>query len=149
VLLVLSPTVWTLVGHGRSVSRTDNSQVGKITGTVLDKNEARIAGATIKIENSELSRVVRSNYEGYFEVELPAGMYRMTVEMAGFKRFVLSPFRVKARVRKSVSLHMEAKPPASTLKIGQVTGLRSIQNVGILNSVRFLLSRINGDCACP
>jgi hypothetical protein len=91
--------------------------MGKITGIVLDKNEARVAGATIEIENAVLSRVVRANDEGYFEVELPAGMYRMTVEMAGFKRFVLSPLSVKAGAQRLVSIHMEAQPPASTLKI--------------------------------
>lgn len=117
MLLALVPTVLTLAGHGRPVPRADNSQVGKITGTVLDKHEARIAGATIKIENAEFNRVVRSNDAGHFKVEVPAGIYRMTVEMAGFKRFVLDPFRVKAKARESLSVYMEAKPPASTLKI--------------------------------
>ncbi|MDT4895179.1 MAG: hypothetical protein QOH25_256 [Acidobacteriota bacterium] len=117
MLVALVPTVLTLAGHRRPVPRADNSQMGKITGTVLDKNEARIAGATIEFENAELSSVVRSNSEGYFEVKLPVGTYRMTVEMAGFKRFVVSLFRVKAQVRKSVSVRMEVKPPASMLKI--------------------------------
>jgi Carboxypeptidase regulatory-like domain len=117
VLLALVPTILILAGQRRPVPRAGNSQVGKINGTVLDKNEARIAGATIEIENAKFSRVLHSNDEGYFEVELPAGMYRMTVEMAGFKRFVLSPFRVKARARELVSIHMEAQPPVSTLKI--------------------------------
>ena len=117
VLLALVPTVLTLAGHGRSVPRAHNSRAGKITGIVLDKHEARIAGATIKIENAEFSRAVQSNDEGHFEVAVPAGIYRITIEMAGFKKFVLSPFRVKAGARKSVSVHMEVKPPVSTLKI--------------------------------
>jgi HAMP domain-containing protein len=117
VLLALVSTVATLAGQRRLAARAHNLRAGTIIGTVLDKNEARVAGATIEIENVELSRVVRSNDEGSFEVELPAGLYRMTVEMDGFKKFVLSPLRVKAGTRELVSVHMEVKHPASTLKI--------------------------------
>jgi hypothetical protein len=61
--------------------------------------------------------VLLSSDQGGFEVKLPAGVYRITVEMDGFKRLVLSPFRVKAGARESVSIHMEVKQPTGTLKV--------------------------------
>jgi uncharacterized membrane protein len=117
VLLALFSTVLTPAGQKRSGSRAQISRESKIAGTVLDKNGARIIGAAVKIENALVSRAALSDAEGVFEVELPAGAYRMTVEMDGFKKFELSPFRVKAGARKTISVQMEVKPPQSTLKV--------------------------------
>jgi hypothetical protein len=118
LLLAFLSTVMTEAVHGCNASaRAHSLRTSKIVGTVLDKTEARIAGATVKIENSQFSRMTLSDELGGFEIELPAGVYRLTVEMNGFKRLVLSPFRVKAGARESVSIHMEIKEPAGLLKI--------------------------------
>lgn len=61
--------------------------------------------------------MVQSGEEGDFEAELPAGVYRLSVEMDGFKKFVLSSFRVRARARESVNIHMKVQPPGMPLKI--------------------------------
>jgi 3-hydroxymyristoyl/3-hydroxydecanoyl-(acyl carrier protein) dehydratase len=117
ILLALVSAVWTTAGQRSTGTRAGNSQASKIVGTVLDKNDARIVGAVIKIKNARFSRTVISDTEGVFEVELLAGAYQLTVEMDGFKRFELSPFQVKAGAREQVNVHMEVKPPQSTLKV--------------------------------
>ena len=118
LLLALVPTELPEASQKHSASwRAHKLQTSKIDGTVLDKNDARIAGATIKIENARFSREVLSGDQGDFEVRLPAGVYRITVEMDGFKKLVLSPFRVRAGGSESVSVQMEIKHPASLLKV--------------------------------
>lgn len=117
VLLVLVPALFPISGQGRSAGRAHNLRASKLTGIVLDENDSRIVGATVRIENEHLYRVVRSSDEGAFEIELPAGVYRLTVEMDGFKRFVLSPLRLRPGARGSVNIRMKIEPPQMPLKI--------------------------------
>jgi hypothetical protein len=117
VALTLVTGLFPIAEQGRLAVLADNLRASKIAGVVVDANDARIVGATIRIENARLSRVVQSGDEGTFEVEIPAGVYRITVEMDGFERFVLSTFRVKAGARESVQIHMKVQPPQMPLKI--------------------------------
>src|SRR5687768_16852395 len=94
-----------------------SSPHGRIIGVVHDANNARIVGATIKIKNARFYREVRSGEEGDFEVELPAGLYRITVEQPGFRRFELSSFRVNADGSQTVSVHMKVKEPRGLQKV--------------------------------
>jgi hypothetical protein len=117
VLCALVSSVWPGAGLGRSSSRAPDTRASKISGIVLDANQSRIVGATIRIENARFSRVLRSGDQGDFEVELPAGVYRLIVEMNGFKRYVLRAVNVRAGARASVSIRMEVQPPAMPLRI--------------------------------
>jgi hypothetical protein len=118
LLLALVPTALPeALPSGSASARARTLRMSRIVGTVLDKDDSRIAGATIKIESAEFKRVVLSGDQGDFEVKLPAGVYSLTVEMDGFEKVVLSPFRVKAGARESVSIHMEIKEPAGLLKV--------------------------------
>jgi hypothetical protein len=118
LLLALAPAALPEALQSSSASAHARTlRTSRIVGTVLDKDDSRIAGATIKIENAEFNRVVLSGDQGDFEVRLPAGVYRFTAEMDGFEKVVLSPLRVKAGARESVSIHMEIKEPAGLLKV--------------------------------
>jgi hypothetical protein len=119
-VLLLAITLATLaLAEQRSfaVSRAPDSRTGKITGIVVDKNDARILGARIEIKNERTSRVLLSDDDGRFEAELPSGTYRITVWMDGFKRFDLSAVRLKPGARARLSVRMQLQPPQSTLKI--------------------------------
>lgn len=118
LLLALVPTALPeALQRGSASAHAEGLRTSKIVGLVLDKDDSRIAGATIKIENAEFNRVVLSGDQGDFEVRLPAGIYRLTVEMDGFEKVVLSSFRLKAGAHESVSIHMEIKEPAGLLKV--------------------------------
>ena len=94
------------LGQQRTSSRRQKS-TGKIQGVLLDINYARIVGATITIEGGQLKRELRSGVEGDFEIELPAGSYLIKVEANGFRKFEISPFKVKANVTEIINIHME------------------------------------------
>jgi len=116
-LLTIALTAIVFTEHPRSSVHAQEVPMSKIIGVVLDKNNARIAGATIKIKNARFNRQLRSNDEGKFEIELPAGEYRITVEQEGFSKFELSPYRANAGVSESLNIRMEVKPPRGLLKV--------------------------------
>lgn len=88
-------------------SQGARNETGRILGVVLDANNARVVGARILIEGGYARREMQSGAEGDFELELPAGDYQITVEAAGFRRFEISPFRVKSNVTEMINLHLE------------------------------------------
>ena len=88
----------------------------RVAGVVIDVNDARIVGATITVANTEVKRVTRSDDEGKFEVEVPAGTYQITVEQPGFKKFRQAGLRIDADTSE-LSVRMEVAPPPMPLKI--------------------------------
>jgi uncharacterized membrane protein len=117
LLAALAAALFVLTEQGLLSVQAQKSQTSKITGVVLDANNARIASATIKIENALLNREVQSGEEGNFEFELPAGTYQITVEKDGFRRFVVADFRAKAKRNELIKIHLEVIPPRGTLKV--------------------------------
>ena len=105
ILLSILATV-TCVGQQRTSPNAQKTN-GKIQGVLLDINDARIVGARVIIENGKLKRELTSADEGNFEIELPAGSYQIRVEANGFRKFELSPFKVKAGVTEMINIHME------------------------------------------
>lgn len=116
VTLLALASAWSLSdGPARSSERGQRQSM--IAGVVIDPNGARIANATIRIENAAATRETYTSDEGSFEVELPAGTYGITVEAPGFRTFKLARFRARAERRESLTVSMKVKPPVSTLKI--------------------------------
>ena len=63
-------------------------QFGQFTGTVIDPTGAAIANAKVTVTNpaTDLSLTTTTNSSGNFSVkEIPPGVYKITVEAAGFK----------------------------------------------------------------
>lgn len=102
---------------GRAHSPAGRERQSRIVGVVLDPNGARIASAAVRIENAGARREAYTGEEGSFEVELPAGTYRITVEAEGFRKVEIVSFRARADRRESLEVRMKVKPPESTLKI--------------------------------
>jgi hypothetical protein len=92
-------------------------QTSRILGTVVDANNARIAGALVIVESTHLRRELETNDEGNFLVELPPDNYKISVEKAGFKKFVLSSFQTKKDSQHEVTVRLKVQTPAMLLKI--------------------------------
>jgi len=114
---LLSIAVLALLVFVPPVVSAQSSQTGTITGTVVDANNARIVSARITVESTHLRRQVETNDEGNFEVELPPDDYSISVEKAGFKRFVLSSFRTQTAAQHKITVRLKVKVPAMPLKI--------------------------------
>src|ERR1041385_5487609 len=86
---------------------------GTITGTVTDPSGAVVAGARVSAENMDTHNVVqtRTTSTGNFTLpQLPVGMWDVTVEAAGFKRFrsLKNTIEVAQTVRVDVTLELGA-----------------------------------------
>jgi len=89
------------------VDVSSKSHTGKIKGTILDVNYARVLNALVRVNGGETRRSLRSNDEGQFEISLPAGNYEVTVEANGFRRFVYSSLKVQPDETEMINIHLE------------------------------------------
>lgn len=55
----------------------------------------RIRGASVAVQGADLSREVKPNREGYFEINLPVGVYEITVRKHGFATYKLTNLQIK------------------------------------------------------
>src|SRR6266851_1672046 len=87
--------------------------VGTITGTVADPSGASVAGATVTATNTGtgMNKKTTTNALGQYSfVEMPPGMYTISVEAAGFAKTTLSEQRliVASNLRLDVTLEVGA-----------------------------------------
>src|SRR5262245_29829732 len=71
---------------------------GALEGTVADPNGSALSGAKVVVKNAATSAEVTTtaNDRGYFNVQnLEAGIYTVTVEQAGFRKFVAKDVNIK------------------------------------------------------
>jgi outer membrane receptor protein involved in Fe transport len=88
---------------------------GSVLGTVADSSGAMISGAAVKLTNlgtNEVRTVQTASSGLYAFPNLNAGLYRVEVELAGFKRFIQD----KVEVQVDVTTRVDA-----TLQVGNVT----------------------------
>src|SRR5262245_58966624 len=75
---------------GTSVSFAQSDR-GTVTGSISDQSNAVIPGATVVATNTSTSstyETISTETGNYTLAQLPAGMYSLSVELPGFKRFV-------------------------------------------------------------
>ena len=70
---------------GADLAQSSESEWGKLVGMIVDPNEARIATAKILITSRRVSREVLVNEEGFFQIDIPQGRYRVTITANGFR----------------------------------------------------------------
>src|SRR5262245_20204737 len=66
------------------------SSMGSISGTVIDKNNAVVVGATVFVKNTAtgFARSATTNSSGLYRLtDIPSGPYEIAIEAAGFKTF--------------------------------------------------------------
>ena len=90
------------------LSASAQVRFGTVLGTVVDASGATVSGATVKLTNLGTSetRTTQTSSAGTFTFpNLTAGMYRVEVEMAGFKHFT----RENVEVQVDVSTRVDAR----------------------------------------
>src|SRR5258705_13325303 len=117
VVLVMFMAVFAGTEAAQPPSPQHDTTTSRLVGTVIDKNDARIAGAVIRIENASYRKELQTDDNGVFQLELPAGSYRITVEMSGFKRYVIPSFSTDSKISSRITVRMRVRAPQSPLKI--------------------------------
>ena len=98
-------------------SAEDSQPKSRLVGVVLDRNDAIVIGATVRVTSGTFKGRVKSDGDGRFEMELPAGCYELTAEQPGFRKFRLNPFQVRAGTRELINIHLEVAPPELPLRV--------------------------------
>jgi len=91
-----------------------------IYGRVMDPQGAAVAGAVVTVTNVEMnvSTTLSTNATGYYEAALLLpGNYRVTVEMAGFKKFVRSGIVLPASTRTQIDITLELGAVTETVAV--------------------------------
>ncbi|MEK7407183.1 MAG: TonB-dependent receptor [Acidobacteriota bacterium] len=93
---------------------------GSITGKVTDPQGAVIAAAAVSVLNTETNAVSRTatNETGYFEVNLlNPGAYSLTVEAAGFKKFVRAGLVLNVAGRLDIEAQLQVGQLVETVEV--------------------------------
>jgi outer membrane receptor protein involved in Fe transport len=125
-----------------------NAQVrfGTIVGTVDDPSGAMLSGTTVKLTNLDTNetRTVQTGSAGEFTFpNLVAGLYRVDVEMTGFKHFIQDKIEVQVDVTtrvdaklqvgntsESVTVTTEAPPlQTDSASLGTVIGQQEVESI--------------------
>ncbi|HEV2801306.1 MAG TPA: carboxypeptidase regulatory-like domain-containing protein [Pyrinomonadaceae bacterium] len=110
--------------------RAQEESAATITGQVTDATSAVVPNASVVVVNTQTNteRRVTTNEEGNYTISpLQPGTYTVTVELAGFKKFVQTDLVLNARDRRPVNIVLEAG------NIGEVVTVTSEQT-GVLDS---------------
>jgi len=94
--------------------------VATITGRVTDASGGVVAGAAIVVTNSDTNFIYNSqaNEEGIFRVpSLQPGRYRVSIEAAGFKRFVRDDLDLRAGFTLPVDVQLEVGAVSEQVKV--------------------------------
>ena len=83
---------------------------GKLKGVVVDHQEARITGTQVRIRSSEFKADLKTNEAGEFESEVPVGVYEVSVESAGFKKFHRKGVKVEPSKTTPMKIKLKSAP---------------------------------------
>jgi hypothetical protein len=93
---------------------------GQISGFVRDGQQAAIPGATVIVTNQGNGdhRSSVTNAAGFYVFpDLPVGMYSVTVELSGFKKFVQTDLRLSAASQMAVDGVLEVGSLEETVEV--------------------------------
>ena len=99
---------------------------GTITGAVTDPSGAAIPGLTVNVRNlgtNATQSVVTDERGVYTATLLPAGRYEVSLELAGFKKFVRSNIELSVNDRLGVNIVLEPGDVSETVTVIATTPL--------------------------
>jgi hypothetical protein len=94
-------------------------------GFVRDPSGAVVAGATVTVRNTgtNFTRNATTNGEGFYQiVNLPPGVYEVTVEAANFKKAVLSEVKLTVGQRADIDIPLEVGAIGESVTVTGTTG---------------------------
>ena len=93
-----------------SAAAFGQAQTGSLSGTVLDANDAAIAGAAVEARESRTgvtAHTVSSDAGLYVFPNLPTGIWSISAEKPGFKKLVRSDIEIFIAQRQALDLKLE------------------------------------------
>ncbi len=107
-------------GTLQSANPSAKRKAGQIVGVVLDKNDARVVRARIKVAGQGFKWLGETDTNGEFTVEVPFGEYRIYVIAPGFRKFESASLKVKSGEKQKVNLHLEVAAASVLIPVGVI-----------------------------
>jgi hypothetical protein len=126
----------TAVGFARPAATQDAR--GTITGTVVDSSKGVVPGASVTVTNLAMgtSTTTTTNEEGLFQaLYLIPGAYRVTVELAGFKKYVRDNIDVRIADRLQLDIPLEVGGAVEEVTVSADTPLLDTSTASLGNVV--------------
>ncbi len=98
----------------------------RVTGTVTDSSGAAVAGATVTLTNeaTNVSRTGTTSDSGGYVFDLvEPGIYSVSVEQAGFKRFVSTRNQVLVNIPATINVEMEVGDVSAVVTVEDTADL--------------------------
>jgi hypothetical protein len=84
---------------------------GTFVGVIVNMKGKRIRGASVTVTGTSFTREVKPNRDGYFELDLPVGTYKITVKKSGFATYSLTELEIKSNGGYSHVFRLEPSHP--------------------------------------
>lgn len=127
-ILLISLLIFGVNAKPSTISAYDSSakrSVGRVRGAVMDINGAVWPGVTVVFEKEQTKWQVISDEVGGYEIELPEGIYRVTIESPNFYPFRRAAFYVRAGEVVVINLVVVPLPIVSELSVATSPKLSS------------------------
>ena len=109
-----------------SVAWAQTTGAATMVGTVTDTSGAVIAGAKVSVVNAEMGFTSEgtTNSEGYYYLPyLRPGTYNLTVEVAGFKKYVRNGIELRTNEQPRIDVALEIGNVAESVEVQATTPL--------------------------
>src|SRR5580704_4114896 len=131
-----------------------------ILGRVMDPQHSAVAGAAVIVTNidTNTSTTLTTNDTGYYEANLLlAGNYRVSAQMAGFKKSIRSGIELSVGTRAEIDITLEIGEtaenvsvtaeaplvdPSSSADAGRVMDNRNVLDIPIFNNSPLMLIKL-------
>jgi Carboxypeptidase regulatory-like domain/TonB dependent receptor len=133
----LISTIFVLFLASVAFAQTDR---GTITGTVLDPGGAVVPAATIEAKNSATNETYNAGSTGtgnYTLASLPAGTYELTVNAAGFKKYVRPNITVQVAETVRVDAALEVGATSDTVTVNAEAALLKTESAELSHQVDY------------
>ncbi len=98
-----------LINAAPNIRQSSPAQsTGKLRGVIVDLHDARVANASIMIENKNVIYGIKSDEEGKFEIDVPVCIYQVRVESHCFRKFRRKNLRVLPDTIKEIKIVLES-----------------------------------------
>ena len=103
-----------------SLSAFAQSDNANVSGVVTDPSGAAVSNAKVTLKNqaTNLTRETTTNESGFYNIPtVPSGMYTLTIEVAGFKKFESQNNKVDANAPANISASLQVGLVTETVEV--------------------------------
>jgi hypothetical protein len=79
----------------------------KVKGIVVDPKDHRVAGISITFQKKQFQKVVTSNAEGEYNIELPVGAYFVKVQNTNFREYRVKLPKLVANEMRTLDIRLK------------------------------------------